>query len=78
MPADAKEPLLTAFGAAVREQRRAHGLSQEALAEMAGFHRTYVSEVETGDRNVTLLNIGRIAGALGVSVAELMARVETR
>jgi transcriptional regulator with XRE-family HTH domain len=78
MLADQKEPLQVAFGAAVRERRQHRGLSQEDLGELAGFHRTYISEVETGDRNVTLLNIGRLAAALGVGVGELMASAEGR
>jgi transcriptional regulator with XRE-family HTH domain len=78
MPLDQTEPLLAAFGVAVREQRLHRGLSQEALADLAGFQRTYLSEVETGRRNVTLVNIGRLAAALGVGVGELMATVEGR
>jgi transcriptional regulator with XRE-family HTH domain len=78
MPLDLTEPLLAAFGAAVREQRQQRGLSQEALADLAGLQRTYLSEVETGRRNVTLVNIGRLAAALGVGVGELMATAERR
>jgi transcriptional regulator with XRE-family HTH domain len=78
VPLDQPEPLLAAFGAAVREQRLHRGLSQEALADLAGFQRTYLSEVETGRRNVTLINIGRIAAALDVGVGELMAAAEGR
>ncbi len=59
--------------------RRQHrGLSQEDLGELAGCHRTYISEVETGDRNVMPLNIGRIVAALGVSVGEFMSVAESR
>ena len=78
MPLDLTEPLLAAFGAAVREQRQQRGLSQEALADLAGLQRTYLSEVETGRRNVTLVNIGRLATALGVGVGELLATAEGR
>ena len=78
MPLDQTEPLLAAFGAAVRERRLQRGLSQDALADLAGFQRTYLSEVETGRRNVTLVNIGRLAAALGVGVGELMATAESR
>jgi transcriptional regulator with XRE-family HTH domain len=48
------------------------GVSQEALAELAGLHRTYVSSVERGLRNISLENIERLARALGVEMAELM------
>jgi transcriptional regulator with XRE-family HTH domain len=70
------EPLLVAFGAAVREARQRRGLSQDALAVAAEFERTYVTEIETGKRNVTLLNIGRLASALGVGVGELMTSAQ--
>lgn len=72
------DPLQIAFGAAVRELRQRQGLSQEALARLADFERTYVTEVERGRRNVTLLNVGRLAGALGVGVGELMTVAETQ
>jgi transcriptional regulator with XRE-family HTH domain len=78
MPHDPTEPLLAAFGAAVRELRQRRGVSQEVLAERAELQRTYLSEVETGRRNVTLINIGRIADALGVGVGELMTAAEGR
>jgi transcriptional regulator with XRE-family HTH domain len=70
------DPLLDAFGAAVRELRQRKGLSQEALAGIAEVERTYLTEVELGKRNVTLLNIGRLAVALGVGVGELMTLAE--
>ena len=62
-----------AFGVRVRELRADRGLSQEALAERAGIHRTYVGSVERGERNVALDNIHALAAALGVSPARLVA-----
>jgi transcriptional regulator with XRE-family HTH domain len=59
------------FGERVRSLRLAHGLSQERLAEIAGVHRTYLSSLERGERNVSLDNIYAIARALGVPPAEL-------
>ena len=53
--------------------RLALGQSQEGLAELAGFHRTYVSQVERRVANVTLDNIQRLAVVLDVPVAELFA-----
>jgi transcriptional regulator with XRE-family HTH domain len=53
-------------GLAVRKLRRQRGLSQHALANIAGLSRTYVTEVEAGQRNLTLQTISRLADALGV------------
>jgi transcriptional regulator with XRE-family HTH domain len=60
------------FGERLREIRRKKGISQEALAHLAGLHRTYVSGVERGERNISLLNIERLALALSVSMSDLM------
>jgi transcriptional regulator with XRE-family HTH domain len=51
-------------------------LSQEALAERAGLHRTYVGGIERGERNVSLVNVGLLAEALEVDLPSLMAAVE--
>lgn len=60
------------FGRRLREVREGAGLSQERLAELATLHRTYVSSVERGKRNISLENIERLAVALGVSMRDLM------
>jgi transcriptional regulator with XRE-family HTH domain len=60
-----------AFGARVRALRLQKGLSQEQLAERAGLHRTYVSSLERGQRNVGLDNIHIIARALDVHPSQL-------
>jgi len=60
-----------AFGRRVRKLREAQRLSQEQLAERAGMHRTYLSSLERGQRNVGLDNIIALAQALGVSAARL-------
>ena len=61
-----------AFGERVRGLRRVRGLSQEALADLAGLHRTYVGSVERGERNISLDNIHALADALNVTAAELL------
>jgi transcriptional regulator with XRE-family HTH domain len=52
--------------------RKQRGYSQEALAERADLHFTYVSSVERGERNISLINITRLARALKVSAALLL------
>ncbi|WP_327087921.1 helix-turn-helix domain-containing protein [Nonomuraea sp. NBC_01738] len=64
-------PQRIAFGNRVRELREAQSLSQEKLADLAGIHRTYMSSVERGQRNLGIDNILAIANALGVSPARL-------
>ncbi len=60
-----------AFGGRIRELRQRRGLSQEALADAAGLHRTYVGSVERGGRNVSLENIHELANALDVAARDL-------
>lgn len=55
------------FGDKIRDLRKQKGLSQEELAFRSGLHRTYISDIERGSRNVSLKNIEKIAKALGVS-----------
>ena len=69
-----KESILVDFGHKVREERHKRQFSQEHLADLAGLHRTYISMIERAEKNITLLNIEKIAKALGVSVADLLAK----
>lgn len=64
--------VLIRFGQRMRTLREKKGISQEKLAELAGLHRTYVSSVERGERNISLLNIERLALALAVPLSKLM------
>jgi CheY-like chemotaxis protein/DNA-binding XRE family transcriptional regulator len=64
------------FGAAVRLRRDHLGISQEELAGRAGLHRTYISDVERGARNVSLESIYRLATALEVPLSALFAQLE--
>jgi len=64
-----------AFGKRVRSIRKQRGYSQEDLAERAGLHFTYVSSVERGKRNISLVNIVRLARALRVSPGSLFEDV---
>lgn len=69
-------PELQKFGDRVRMLRKAQNLSQEQLAERSGLHRNYIGGIERGERNVALLNILRLAKALGVTPSELMKEIE--
>jgi len=71
------EKALQALGEAIRERRgEVNGLSQERLGDLAGMHRTYVSEIERGMRNPSYRNLVKLAAALDVSLSELVARAE--
>jgi transcriptional regulator with XRE-family HTH domain len=60
------------FGQKLRMARKEREISQERLAELAGLHRTYVSSVERGERNVSIETIEKFAKALKVAMSELM------
>jgi transcriptional regulator with XRE-family HTH domain len=73
MPIDRTRANVTIeLGRRIRVLRQAQGMSQERLAEKAGVHRTYVGSLERGERNVALINIVRLADALGVDPADLI------
>jgi transcriptional regulator with XRE-family HTH domain len=65
------DPLLRTIGLTIRALRRERGLSQETLAELADIDRSYMSSIERGKRNVSVLNVARIAAALDVPVRDL-------
>ncbi|MEM8778497.1 MAG: helix-turn-helix transcriptional regulator [Cyanobacteria bacterium P01_G01_bin.49] len=60
------------FAKRLRQIRRVKGLSQEALAALAGLHRTYVGSIERSERNVSIDNMERLAKALEVDISELL------
>lgn len=68
----AGKQLTSVLAANLRRYRSAMRLSQEALAERCGLHRTYVGSVERSERNVSLSSLEVLARALGVSVPELL------
>jgi transcriptional regulator with XRE-family HTH domain len=70
------DPVFATFGAAVREERKRRGLSQDALADLAQIHRSYLVEVERGRRNISLYNITRLARALDIRLPELFSATE--
>lgn len=67
-----KTDVLIKFGERVRDLRKEHGLSQEQLAFKADLHRTYIGMIERAEKNITLINIEKIAIALEVDLNELL------
>ena len=65
-----------AFGLAVRKYRERLGVSQEELARRAGIHRTYVGDVERGERNISVVNMMRLARALNTDLSKLVREME--
>ena len=72
----AKPDVRERFGTAVKFRREELGLTQEDLADKAGIHRTYLSDIERGSRNLSLINIERVAAALAMLMSELFQLVE--
>ena len=66
---------LSQFGKNVRKKRELKTLSQEDLADLSGLHRTYISSVERGQRNVSLINIIKITKALECEISELFNKI---
>ena len=70
------ELLLVKYGHIIRQQRLARNLSQQNLADLCSLHRTYISDVERGKRNISLSNMQKIAAALGLALSELFFEME--
>jgi len=66
-----KEEILIKFGKKVRKIRKDKRLSQEQLAFKANLHRTYIGMIERAEKNITLLNIEKIANSLDVEISQL-------
>ena len=71
-----RNQILTAFGSNVRKKREALDFTQERLAEKANLDQTYISGIERGIRNPSVLSIVRLAIALGTTVSDLSEGIE--
>lgn len=71
---DSKLNILILFGENVRKQRRILDISQEELAHRAKLHRTYIGMIERAEKNITLLNMEKIANALQVNIENLLKK----
>jgi transcriptional regulator with XRE-family HTH domain len=68
---NSKKKILVLFGKRVQELRKQNFLSQEELADKANLHRTYIGMIERAEKNITLVNIEKLANALNVSINKL-------
>ena len=69
-----KKKILIQFGDNIRKVRTSKNISQEALADLAGLHRTYIGMIERAERNITLINIEKLAKALAVDITNLLQK----
>lgn len=67
------QDILIQFGSSVQQRRKQMNISQEKLAELAGLHRTYIGMIERAEKNITLININKIAKALNTTISELFS-----
>jgi len=68
--------VLKLVGARIRVLRKERGYSQEALGEKGGFHFSYIGQIERGEKNVSLVNLAKIAESLEVNLIQLFAYVD--
>ena len=68
--------ILLQFGQRIRDLRKKRDLSQEELADKAGLHRTYIGMIERAEKNITLLNIQKIALALEITICDLFKEIK--
>ena len=71
------EDVLIRFGKAIRQIRNERHISQEEFADMCGMHRSYMSDVELGKRNISLENIEKIAEALNMNISQIFFIVDS-
>ncbi len=75
---DARPQILANLGKRLKETRAARGMSQEVLVQLAGLNRNYVNQVECGRRNVSVVNLVKLAEALAVDAGVLISGISKR
>jgi transcriptional regulator with XRE-family HTH domain len=68
--------LLKELGQRIRHLRDARKWSQEEFAHVAGFHRTYIGQIERGEKNLSFMNLAKVSNVLGVTMSELLSGLE--
>ena len=63
------------LGQRIRNYRTAKGWSQEKLAELSGFHPTYVGQIERGEKNATVESVEKLAASLNISLSKLFEMI---
>lgn len=71
-----KKKILIKFGERVRDIRKQKGMSQEDLSFKANLHRTYIGMIERAEKNITLVNIEKIAIALSIDIKDLLDKID--
>ena len=71
-----KDKAIVQFGEKVKAARKKKNISQEELASIANLHRTYIGMIERGEKNITLINILKLARALDVSASQLLESIK--
>jgi len=73
-PSLAGHPALVALGTAIRAERLAQGLSQEALADKANIDRSYMGGIERGEHNIAIVNLLKVADALNIKASKFLEK----
>jgi len=73
-----KEKFLKKIGILIKEKREKLGLSQEDFAEISGFHRTYISLIERGKRNISIYSLKKICNSLNIPLEDFLKEVGQR
>ena len=72
------EKFLAELGSRIRRARESRGWSQEEFGFRSGLHRTYISSIECGERNISSINLKRLIETLGVNIADIFLDTEKR
>lgn len=75
---DVQDALLKALGHRIRDLRKKQGYSQEAFADLCGVHRTFMGAIERGESNLSFHNLVKVAGALHITLSQLLSGVEKK